>query len=168
MKNIQYHNLNNLFHEVEELHHFSNELEPLFKTTHKPTAKEIKKYFEDLIDKINAGKSGSGDFNFYPSDKYSACKNLCISIATKQFGHAYDKDKKRTGFKGLIKELICYWLSCGSINQKTIIFTFDWDSQAFDKKWRGIIDHYRSLGKEVIIFEIIEERAEYIQIYPSV
>lgn len=168
MKKIQYHNLNNLFHEVEELHHFSNELEHLFKTTHKPSAKEIKKFFEDLIDRINSGKFAGADFNFYPSDKTSDCKNNCISIATKKFGHAYDSEKNRTGFKGLIKKLICYWLSCGRINEKTTIFTFDWDSDAFDKEWRGIIDHYCSLGKKVIIYEIVEERAEYIQIYPSV
>jgi len=168
MKEIKYQSLISLIHEVEELNFYSNEFEQLFLMNHKPSAKEIKKFFEDLIDLINSGKFAGADFNFYPSDKTSDCKNHCISIATKKFGHAYDSEKNRTGFKGLIKKLISYWLSCGRINEKTIIFTFDWDSDAFDKEWRGIIDHYCSLGKKVIIYEIVEERAEYIQIYPSI
>jgi hypothetical protein len=104
--------------------------------------------------------------NFYPSASEVGCMEFCFAIATNKFGHEYKKDKKRTGFKGLIKELIKYWLSCSSTNKETEIIVLDWDSEAFEKEWKGIVDHYCSkLSKQVRIYEIMESDNSYVKRY---
>ena len=135
----------------------------------KLSGKEVKKYFEDVIDTINSGGfSGVGSFNFYPSTNSIGCCELCFAIATNKFGHEYKKDKSRTGFKGLIKELIKYWLGCNAINKETVILALDWDDEVFNKEWKEIVDHYRiQLNKTVKIYEIIESSNSYIERYPG-
>lgn len=76
----------------------------------------------------------------------------------KKFGHKRDEIKNRTGFKGLIIEIIEYWIGCGNINNKTILFTTDWDNVVFNENWKGIVDKYKSQGKEVKIFEVCDDK----------
>jgi len=131
------------------------------------SAKEVKRIFEDLIDKLNRGDVPDSDINFYPSNNTTNCKRFCLSIATDKFGWRLRVDQRRTGFKGLIKELISYWYRCGAINQTTIIITLDWDDEEFDKEWRGAIEAYASRGKTVKIFEVIESVGGYLERYSS-
>ena len=108
-----------------------------------------------------------GTFNFFPSDKPGgACHEFCFGIATKKFGHNRDVDKNRTGFKGLIKEIVGYWLSCGDINQTSIIHTFDWDEDDFVNNWENIINKYKSKGKNIKIYLISERERTATLKYP--
>ena len=128
--------------------------------------KFVKKDYENLIDELNKNSDGPSTFNFYPSDKKGGCHEFCFGVATKKFGHSHDLEKNRTGFKGLIKEIIGYWLSCGNVNQTTIIHTLDWDEEAFEKDWEGIINKYKSKGKEIKIYQIFEREGTSKLMYP--
>jgi len=141
---------------VPELSHIFPELEHVLKSDLEKTtkAKPAKKILEEIIDKYAIGKGGQGQMNFYPSEVYSPCMELCIGIATKGFGNKRDENNNRTGFKGLIKEIIEYWITCGSINKRTILFTTEWRDDDFVGNWKGIVDKYKAQGKEVIIIEV--------------
>lgn len=126
----------------------------------------IKENLERLIDDINNNEVDD-TFNFYPSDKTGVCHEFCLGIATRKFGHNATPDKNRTGFKGLIKNIIPYWFSCFEMNKTTIILTMDWDSEAFEKEWESIIDSYCAKGKEVLILQILEKEKAYLVKYPN-
>jgi hypothetical protein len=136
----------------------------------KNKGKSTIKILEDWIDKINkiGTNKGPSTMNFYPSDKTGDCKILCIGVATKKFGHGRHKDKPRIGFKGLIKDIICQWLNC-QITHNTIIITSDWDSDAFEKEWKQIIDSYCSnSSKKVKIYQFLDSPVgSYLQKYPQ-
>ena len=154
-----------LTEEIPELKTIDPHLDELFFKKEGLTSKDIEKLFKDIIDGIRRNKNAFSDMNFYPSDQSTNCKNICISIATDKFGWKYNIDTCRTGFKGLIKELIQYWLKCGAVNQKTVIITLDWDDKDFDKDWKNIVDAYVSKGKVVKIYEVIESRGELLRRY---
>jgi hypothetical protein len=165
MQNIQPKNFNELIkdltpivHEYPEIFHhiFSNEGNQ---------KKSIKAGLESLIDTLNSG-AGPSTFNFYPSKRRVGCHEFCLGIATKKFGHNRDRVSNRTGFKGLIKELISYWLSCGSINKTTIIITTDWDDQDFEDDWINILDSYVKKDKRVEIYQVLERQNAYLLKYP--
>ena len=151
-----------ILEEVPELSHISPELEhELSSHLNDKTrvSRPAKKILEDIIDKNANGRGSEGKMNFYPSPPPStSCMKLCIGIATKKFGHKRDENKNRTGFKGLIIEIIEYWIGCGNINNKTILFTADWDNVVFNENWKGIVDKYKSQGKEVKIFEVCDDK----------
>ena len=159
--------LQRLYNELEVLNNEFPEILHGFRTDNNFDRKKfVKKDYENLIDRLNSG-SGPGTFNFYPSDKTDgACHKFCFGIATKKFGHNRELDKNRTGFKGLIKDIIGYWLSCGNINQTTIIHTLDWDEEDFVKDWEDIINHYRNNGKNIKIYEISEREGTATLKYP--
>jgi hypothetical protein len=131
--------------------------------------KSIKKILEDWIDELNnlSNENGPNSFNFYPSTRFGSCCSVCIGVATKKFGHNRDQDKPRTGFKGLIKEIIGQWLSCSNTND-TIIVTVDWDEEVFEKEWKPIIDRYTSnQNKNVKIYYFLANQVGYyLQQYP--
>jgi hypothetical protein len=155
-----------ILEELEFLNHEYPEIIPkIFGSVDTVNGKKfVKKDYENLIDQLNKNSSGPSSFNFYPSDKDGACHKFCFGVATKKFGHSLEKN--RTGFKGLIKEIIGYWLTCGNINQTTIIHTLDWDEEAFEKDWEGILNKYKSNGKEIKIYEIFEREGTSKLRYP--
>ena len=116
---------------------------------------------EILIDKNEDLLGGNNSFNFYPSDKMTSCRTLCIGIATKKFGYDRVNGTNRTGFKGLIKSLIEYWFSCGDINKNTILLTEDWDEKNFEKEWKDIIDSYKAKGKVIFIIQPFPNGSAY-------
>jgi hypothetical protein len=125
----------------------------------------IKDHLEGLIDSVNDGFSKNGFMNFYPSNLKGGCHTFCLGVATKKFDYKRDKDRNRTGFKGLIKELIAYWFNC-NVNQKTIILTTDWDNEAFEDGWKKIIDSYENNTRhEVEIYLMMEMTREAIQVF---
>jgi hypothetical protein len=128
-----------------------------------------KKILEDWIDQINSHEKGKGpnSFNFYPSKNSVSCCNLSIGVATKKFGWSREKDKCRTGFKGLIKDIIGHWFRCKNTN-KTILLTTDWDKDAFEDGWKQIIDDYvDGTGNEVEIYYLLDKPVgSSILLYP--
>jgi hypothetical protein len=146
---------------------FTDELQKVLEIL-KSKPGNLKKELENIIDNINTSFSSPGNFNFYPSDSSTDCKEYCLGIATKKFGHDRLKDKNRTGFKGLIKELVQYWLECGRVNQTTVILVTDWDSGEFQKEWLDIINTRVRTGKSVRIYEILNDKTSYLQRYPVV
>ena len=150
--------------------HFSEFTDELQKVLDKLKSKPgtLKKELENIIDHINTSSSGTTSFNFYPSDNSTDCKEYCLGIATKKFGHDRLKDKNRTGFKGLIKELVQYWLKCGRINQTTIIIVTDWDGEEFEKEWLDIINARVATGKTVKVYQILNNKTSYLQHYPII
>ena len=124
---------------------------------------------EDWIDEINKLGKGKGpsSFNFYPSEQDGKCHELCIGVATHKFGHNRDKNRNRTGFEGLMKDIIGQWLNC-PITKNTILITTDWDDVAFIKQWIQILDNYtRDKNKKVKIYYFLNYPAgTYIQMYP--
>jgi hypothetical protein len=132
---------------------------------------DLKRELEDLIDSLNGFSKSKSDkksehsFNFYPSDIDGGCHSFCLGIATKKFGHKRDENKNRTGFKGLIKELISYWLTC-NLNKTTIILTTDWDNDVFKELWKDIIEsNRRKYNHEVEIYLLMEMTREAIQVF---
>jgi hypothetical protein len=167
MDNIIEKKFHQILLEIPELAHIFPELEHELNShlleNSKP--KSAKKILEDIIDR-NASKSGGQpQMNFYPSEKKVGCFELCIGIATMGYGFKRDDEKNRTGFKGLINEIIEYWITCGSVNKKTILLTTQWKDDDFEEKWKSIVDAYRAKGKQVIIIEVWKEN--YIVRYPS-
>jgi hypothetical protein len=125
----------------------------------------LKDQLEDLIYSINNRSQGAGNTNFFPSNLNGKCQSFCLGVATKKFDHKREKDRNRTGFKGLIRELIAYWFTC-NVNQKTIILTTDWDNEAFEDEWKAIIQAYKNNTRhEVEIYLIIEMTREAIQVF---
>jgi hypothetical protein len=120
------------------------------------------------MNKIGGGQ-GPSSFNFYPSDRSGDCKESCIGVATKKFGHNRVEKKNRTGFEGLIKDIIGQWFRC-SITRNTVILTIDWDEPVFEKEWKQIIDEYvaaSARNKSVKIYHILDYPVgTYIQKYP--
>jgi hypothetical protein len=145
---------------VPELSHIFPELEHVLKSHLDETSKPrpAKKILEEIIDKNAFGRGGQGQMNFYPSEINSPCMELCIGIATKGYGNKRDEKNNRTGFKGLIKEIIEYWISCGSINKRTILLTTEWRDEDFVENWKGIVDKYKAKGKQVIIIEVWNDK----------
>jgi|688.fasta_scaffold340579_2 hypothetical protein len=160
-------NFKRISEEIPELRAIEPHIDDILLNKETLTSKEIDKLFQNIIDNFNRDKSRLGDLNFYPSNQTTNCKKNCLSIATDKFGWKYRKDKCRTGFKGLIKELIEYWFHCGSINEKTVIITLDWDDKDFERDWKKMVDAYVSRGKIVKIYEVIESKGEYILRYPN-
>jgi hypothetical protein len=120
------------------------------------TDKEVKspiELLETIIDKFNSDKGISSNRNFYPSTKKIDCKEMCLGIATKGYDYKRDVKRNRTGFKGLIKEIVKYWINCGAINKTTIILTTEWRDKAFKDDWLEIVDTYKKRGKKVVIIE---------------
>ena len=127
--------------------------------------KTVIEFLEELIKYM--GHYGSyGSFNFFPSDAAGSCHELCIGIATKPFEHKYYKNEKgnRTGFKGMIKEIIAYWFNCYDKNKTTLLITPEWRETVFQENWKKIIDAYVKKGRKVIIIEIISLN-DYIRRY---
>jgi hypothetical protein len=120
--------------------------------------RSAKKILEDIIDNYSNNNRSKGVMNFYPSNISAPCMELCVGVATKKFGFKRDDDKNRTGFKGLITDIIKYWLNCGSVNTRTILYTTDWDPQAFSENWKSIIDTYKAKGKVVKIFFVLDDK----------
>jgi hypothetical protein len=162
MSNLNEKEFYQILEEVPELSHISPELEHELRSHLNDkirVSRPAKKILEDIIDKNANGRGSQGKMNFYPSPPPStSCMQLCIGIATKKFGHKRDEIKNRTGFKGLIIEIIEYWIGCGNTNNKTILFTTDWDNVVFNENWKGIVDKYKSQGKEVKIFEVCDDK----------
>jgi hypothetical protein len=159
--------------EVPELTHIFPEIEHQLRNDldEKNKPKSAKKILEDIIDK-NANKVKSKEsgakLNFYPSPlEYGDCEELCIGIATKGYGYKKDDNNKRTGFTGLINDIVEYWITCGVKNKRTILFTTEWRYDDFNKKWKGKVDRYKENGKEVLIFEVyeVENIVKYIKRY---
>jgi hypothetical protein len=130
--------------------------------------RSISKILEDFIDDDSSTKSQSGgSYNFYPSlNKDGDCKEICVGVATRSFGSKWDDDKLRTGFKGLMKEMVQYWENCGSINKTTILLTTEWRDFDFNNDWKDIVDNHVSRGKRVIIIQVIQSGK--IRTYPVV
>ncbi len=120
--------------------------------------RSAKKILEDIIDNYSNNNRSKGVMNFYPSNISAPCMELCVGVATKKFGFKRDDDKNRTGFKGLITDIIKYWLNCGSVNTRTILYTTDWDPQAFSENWKSIIDTYKAKGKFVKVYEVCDDK----------
>jgi len=156
-----------MIQEIPELKEVFPHFTEMLSREAKDSAKEIKRIFEDLIDKFNRNGGTGSNINFYPSENTIGCKIFCLSIATDKFGWRLRKNQRRTGFKGLIKELLAYWYLCGATNQITIIITLDWDDEEFNKEWRSAIEAYASRGKTVKIFEVIESQGAYIERFSS-
>lgn len=142
------------------------DFEKFFKNKENQSTKKI---LEDWIDQINSleDSKGPNSFNFYPSTNSASCCNLSVGVATKKFGWSREKDKFRTGFKGLIKNIIVHWFRCNN-TQKTILITTDWDEDAFDDGWKQIIDDYvNGTGNIVEIYYLIKKPVgSSILIYP--
>ena len=130
----------------------------------KDRKQSVKKTLEELIDKIN-NKKGNLSINFFPSKTDGACHEILLGIATKKFGHNCDKAKLRTGFEGLIKNIIICWLRCYEVNKSTTIITMDWDEPNFARDWLEIIESYKSKGKKIRIFQISEMNKTFKLIY---
>lgn len=166
MKNHEVFELQVLYKEIDLLNEEFPEIRHLFGIENVIGRKRnLKKDYENVIDLLNS-RSGPGTFNFYPSENGGSCHPFCFGIATKKFGHNRELNKNRTGFKGLIKELVAYWISCGNINQTTIIHTFDWDEEDFIKDWEAIINSYKNKGKIIKIYLISEREGNATLKYP--
>jgi len=110
---------------------------------------------DDLLNDLSRiQRQGQGSFNLYPSKNSISCQSNCIGIATKDFGHAKGANFK-SGFKGVILDLIAYWLGCFNTNQFTLILTPDWNTTNFEKEWAEIIQSHCKTGKQVLIVELI-------------
>ena len=144
-----------LFHDDHELREFLPLIEHLLEGIH-PNSKEMKSasdLLDEIIDKINSKTGNSIDMNFYPSDNTVNCQEKCLGIATKGYDYKRDEKKNRTGFKGLIKDIVKYWISCGSVNKSTVLLTTEWREKAFKDDWSAIVDTYKKQGKKIIIIE---------------
>ena len=120
--------------------------------------RSAKKILEDIIDNFANNKNGQLVMNFIPSNPGGNCMPLCVGMATKKFGGKRDENKNRTGFKGLITDIIKYWLNCGSVNTRTILYTTDWDNVSFNENWKSIIDTYKAKGKFVKVYEVCDDK----------
>ena len=127
-----------------------------------------KSILEDWIDEMNNLGRGQGpsSFNFYPSEEGGGCHESCIGVATNPFGHNRDKNRNRTGFEGLMKDIIGQWFEC-DITRKTILITTDWSEEKFNNEWKQIIDSYTNKNKKVKIYYFLDYPVgTYIQMYP--
>ena len=165
MDNIIVKKFHQILVEIPELAHIFPELEHELNLAKNSKPRLAKKILEDIIDRNATGRGGQAQMNFFPSEPGGGCFELCIGIATKGYGYKRDIAKNRTGFKGLINEIIEYWFRCGSVNKKTILLTTQWKDDDFEEKWKSKVDAYRALGKQVIIIEVWKEN--YIVRYPS-
>jgi len=143
-------------------------IEEFFKKHKDGSAKSILEAWIDDMNKLGKG-NGPSSFNFYPSEDGGVCHELCIGVATKKFGHNRVQNTNRTGFEGLIKDLIGQWFRC-SITRNTVILTMDWDEQAFVKEWIQILNEYVAASprnKNVKIYHILDYPVgTYNQKYP--
>jgi hypothetical protein len=157
--------LNQILEDVPEA---AGIFEHLEESLNNPKNRTISKVLEDFIDNNSSTKSQSGtSYNFYPSlNKDGDCKEVCVGVATKSFGSKWDEDRLRTGFKGLMKEMIQYWENCGSINKTTILLTTEWRDVDFNNDWKDIVDNHVNRGKKVIIIQVIQSGK--IRTYPVV
>lgn len=149
----------------EEMERFLLRIDDYFKKNPKGSAKSI---LEDWIDEMNRLGKGKGpaSFNFYPSEEGGVCHESCIGVATNPFGHNRDKNRNRTGFEGLMKDIIGQWFEC-DITRNTILITTDWSEDKFKNEWKQIIDSYTKKNKKVKIYYFLDFPAgTYIQMYP--
>jgi len=144
----------NLLHYDQDLREFHPLIEDLLKDNHNgKEIKSAKELLDKIIDKLNSNNEDGNKMNFYPSDKETNCKQLCLGIATKGYECKREEKKNRTGFKGLIKVIVKYWINCGSINKTTILLTTEWRENSFKNDWVEIVDSYKKQNKKVIIIE---------------
>ena len=157
--------LNQILEDVPEA---ADIFEHLEESLNNPKNRTISKVLEDFIDNNSSTKSQPGTSDhFYPSlNKDGDCKEVCVGVATKSFGSKWDEDRLRTGFKGLMKEMIQYWENCGSINKTTILLTTEWRDVDFNNDWKDIVDNHVNRGKKVIIIQVIQSGK--IRTYPVV
>jgi len=155
--------LHNILEDVPELSHVLPE-DLLFELRPTDNPKSAVKVFENILDLYSSRNSGSASINLFPSISKGDCREVCIGIATRSFGSKRDENRNRTGFKGLIKEIIQYWQNCGSVNMKTILFTCEWRDSDFNKDWKDIVENYKNQGKKVIIIEFWD--GGYIKRFP--
>lgn len=156
MSNLTGKNFYEILDEVPELSEILPEIEHYFSSQSSSNNKRIsaKKILEEIIDSNTNRLDTGGRMNFYPSDKSTGCMELCIGIATKGYGRKREEKINRTGFKGLIKEIIQYWMSCGRVNKRTILFTTELRDDDFNANWKDIVDSYKATGKSVKIIEV--------------
>lgn len=148
----------------ENLQHLLK-IDEFFKKKPNGSAKSI---LEDWIDDMNKLGSGQGpsSFNFYPSEDGGVCHESCIGVATNSFGSNRDKNRNRTGFEGLMKDIIGQWFNCDN-TKNTVLMTTDWDETVFNNQWKQIIDSYTNKNKRVKIFFFLPfPVGNYIQMYP--
>jgi|LakMenE18May11ns_1017448.scaffolds.fasta_scaffold9726857_2 hypothetical protein len=164
LNEIKFHQI---IEEVPELTHISPELEHLLlKHSNLDTSKKnksAKKILEDIIDNFANNKNGQSVMNFIPSNPGGNCMPLCVGMATQAYGGKRDEIKHRTGFKGLMIDIIRYWIRCGSVNTKTILFTVQFNNEHFDENWRSILDEYKAKGKVVKVFYVLND--QLIEVY---
>jgi hypothetical protein len=60
-------------------------------------------------------------------------------------------------------DIIRYWIRCGSVNTKTILFTVQFNNEHFDENWRSILDEYKAKGKVVKVFYVLND--QLIEVY---
>ncbi len=140
-------------------------IDDFFKKNNKSSAKSN---LEDWIDEMNKLGKGQGpsSLNFYPSEKGAVCHESCIGVATNPFGHNRDKNRNRTGFEGLMKDIIGHWFNCDN-TRNTILITTDWSEDKFKNEWKQIIDSYTNKNKKVKIYYFLDfPVGTYIQMYP--
>jgi len=167
MNNLNEIKFHQIIEEVPELTHISPELEHLLqKHSNLDTSKKnksAKEILEYIIDNFANNKNGQSVMNFIPSKPGGDCRSLCVGMATQAYGGKRDLKKHRTGFKGLMIDIIRCWIRCGSINTKTILFTVQFNNQHFDENWRSILDTYKAKGKVVKIFYVLND--QLIEVY---
>lgn len=142
-----------LFHDDQDLRELFPSIEDLITHIENKETKSATELLEEIIDKLNSSNNNESDLNFYPSDKSGNCKIKCLGIATKGYDYKKDEKKNRTGFKGLIKDIVKYWITCGAINKITVLLTTEWREKAFNDDWKAIVDSYKKQGKKIIIIE---------------
>jgi len=141
--------------------------------------KPIKEILNQIINNPSTIPSFSNNkINFYPSETLGGgCQSICVGFATKGFNSDRDK-KKRTGFKGLMQDIIIYWLNCGKCsansrlcNRTTILFVTEWNSSSFKNSWEKIIDGYctystTNISHMVFVIEI-SPNGDFFTHYPN-
>lgn len=159
-------------HLTKSLEYIKNNLIEIEKVLDQLGGNTVKKGIEGLIDKVSENGLAGSSMNFYPSNNVVPCYSFCLGIATKKFGYHREKlgdevppEGLRTGFKGLMLDIIGYWITCDE-NKTTVLITLDWDDEAFEKDWEQIIKRHSQNGKTVMIYEILERNATYILRYP--
>jgi len=94
------------------------------------------KVVEDILRDIGGGRR----INTIPfGEPTRECLEECLVIA-------YGKIKSKNGFIKITKKVNDYWLNCGVVNSRTLIFTDCWDIAEFNSWFRESCNKYTSSG----------------------
>jgi len=74
--------------------------------------------------------------NVIPSDTKTGCHESCIVYADGEWKN------KANSFLNCSKKLVTYWLECFNMNKRTLVFTYSWDEQSFNRNCRVDYDNY--------------------------